>query len=148
VQANAASDIDRRPDEVFDLMADVRNETEWNSQVTRAELTSGLPIALDSHFLTVNRGQEYTATITEYDKPHHLVFDVAGTPMHITATFDFRASGEGTHLDAEFDMQPQGVMKLMLPLMAPMVRRDFPKQLASFKSFCESRSGAPDPPSS
>jgi hypothetical protein len=33
-------------------------------------------------------------------------------------------------------------MKVMLPLMGPLVRRDFPKQFASFKEFCESRTGA------
>jgi hypothetical protein len=36
-------------------------------------------------------------------------------------------------------MQPRGIMKVLLPLMSPMVRRDFPKQLDSFKAFCESR---------
>ena len=29
--------------------------------------------------------------------------------------------------------------KIMLPLLGPAVRRDFPKQFASFKAFCEAR---------
>ena len=43
-------------------------------------------------------------------------------------------------MDATFDMQPRP-MKLMLPLMAPLVRRDFPKQFASFRAFCSPADG-------
>jgi hypothetical protein len=75
--------------EVFDLMADARNETAWNSQATSSELVSEEPI--------------------------------------------------GAVLRATFDLTPLGFMKVLLPLMAPLVRRDFPKQLNSFKSFCEAR---------
>jgi hypothetical protein len=39
-------------------------------------------------------------------------------------------------------MRPKGFMKAGLPLMAPAVRRDLPRQFASSKRFCES--GDPD----
>ena len=35
-----------------------------------------------------------------------------------------------------FDVRPQEAMKLVFPLMSPMVRREL-KQYASFKEFCE-----------
>jgi uncharacterized protein YndB with AHSA1/START domain len=133
-----AEDIAAPPERVFDLMADARNEPTWNSQVSATDLTSPEPIGAGTTFRTVNRGQEYVATITDYERPGRLTFEVAGRAMTITGRMTFGAAGGGTHLDATFDMQPQGAMRFMLPLMAPMVRRDFPKQFASFKRFVES----------
>ena len=125
--------------EVFDLMADARNETAWNSQVTSSELVSQEPIGADSRFVTVNRGQSYDATFTTYDPPNEIAFDVVGKTLEIVGRFRFSDLGGGTVLRATFDMTPLGFMKVLLPLMAPMVRRDFPKQLNSFKTFCEAR---------
>ena len=53
----------------FDLMADARNEPEWNSQVSRTELKSGEPITAGSQFVIVNRGEPFDATIATYDPP-------------------------------------------------------------------------------
>lgn len=122
---------------VFDLMADSRNEPRWNSQVSTTELVSDEPVAQGSEFTTVNRGRTFRAVITDYERPRRLVFDVAGTQMTIRGSLDFAEAGEGTRMTGAFDFTPLGAMKMMLPLMAPMVRRDFPKQMASFKDFCE-----------
>jgi hypothetical protein len=70
------------------------------------------------------------------------VFEVTGKSMTIIGRMTFAAASAGTHVEGSFDMPPKGTMKLPLPLMAPMVRRDFPKQFASFKEFCESKAGA------
>jgi hypothetical protein len=132
-------EIARPRQQVFDLMADARNEPTWNSQVSRTELRSGEPIGLGSEFLTTNRGQDYVATITTYDVPSDLAFTVVGKSMQILGTMAFAESAEGTRLVGRFDMQPKGLFKVMLPLMAGAVRKDFPKQFASFKQFCESQ---------
>ncbi len=131
--------IARPRTEVFDLMADARNETVWNSQVASSELVSDEPIGLGSRFVTVNRGQSYDATITTYDPPHEIAFDVVGKTLKIVGRFRFADLSGNTVLRAHFDMTPLGFMKVLLPLMSPMVRRDFPKQLNSFKAFSESR---------
>lgn len=94
---------------------------------------------MGSQFTTVNRGQQYTATITSYDRADEVTFSVASRAMLIVGQLHFTDTEVGTALDGQFDMQPKGFMKFLLPLMAPAVRKDFPRQLASFKSFCESR---------
>ena len=131
--------IARPRTEVFDLMADARKETVWNSQVASGELVSDEPIGLGSRFVTVNRGQSYDATITACDPPHEIAFDVVGKTLKIVGRFRFADLSGNTVLRANFDMTPLGFMKVLLPLMSPMVRRDFPKQLNSFKAFSESR---------
>jgi hypothetical protein len=122
---------------VFDLMADTRNEQQWTSRVSTSELVSGEPISKDTEFATVNRGQTYRATLTEFDRPQHLGYDVAGKAMTIQGSLDFAEAGESTVMTGTFDFTPHGPMKVMLALMSGAVRRDFPKQMASFKAFCE-----------
>jgi hypothetical protein len=56
------------PEVAFDLMADVRNEPGWNSQVSRTELKSGESIAAVSPFVIVNRGEAFDATISTHDR--------------------------------------------------------------------------------
>jgi uncharacterized membrane protein len=122
---------------VFDLMADTRNEPAWNSQVSSAELVSGEPVGAGSEFTTVNRGRTFRAVLTEYDRPRHLGYEVTGKPMAIRASLDFAEHGESTEMTGAFDFTGFGAMKVMLPLMAGAIRRDFPRQMASFKAFCE-----------
>jgi hypothetical protein len=125
------------PEKAFDLMADARNEAKWNSQVSSSELLSGEPVGPGSRFRTVNRREPYDATITEYDRPNRLGFEVSGKRMDISATFTFAEADGGTELDGSFDFRPKGLVKVMFPLLAPMIRRDLPKQAASFKALCE-----------
>jgi len=142
VIVNVDVEVARPRDQVFDLMADARNEPAWNSQVTRTELVSEEPIGPGTEFTTTNRGQEYVAVISSYQRPELLAFTVVGHTMEIVSTMRFAESSGGTRLTATFDLQPKGSMKLMMPLMAGAVRKDFPKQFESFKEFCESYAGA------
>jgi hypothetical protein len=105
--------------------------------VSSAELVSGEPVGQGSEFTTVNRGRTFRATLAEYERPRHLGFDVSGEQMRINGSLGFAEVGEGTRMTGVFDFTGLGPMKVMLPLMSPMIRRDFPKQFASFKAFCE-----------
>jgi hypothetical protein len=130
------------PGSAFDAMADVRNEPRWNDQVSRSELVSSGSIAEGSRFKTVNRGYEYDAVITIYERPVRLEFEVTGRQLDMSVSFRFEAAGaDRTRMHGEFDMRPKGVMKLLFPLMMPLVRRDVPKQMARFKRLFE---GQPD----
>ncbi len=95
-------DIARSQADVFDAMADGRNEVHWNTRVSSSVLKSGEPIGLGTKFTTVNRGQEYEATISTYDKPAKLDFEVTGKMMDITARFSLEAVGD----------EPRGCMRL------------------------------------
>ena len=123
-------------EEVFDLLADLRNDTQWNSRVSRAELRSPEPIGLGSHFAIVNGGTAYDVTITTYDRPSRLVFEATGKP-DLTIACTFTPTGDGTELESDFDFRPRGALRVVFPLLAPVIRRDVPKQYASLKALCE-----------
>src|SRR6476661_2525870 len=100
------------PEVAFDLMADVRHEPEWNSQVSRTELTSGEPVAAGSRFVIVNRGEEFDATISTYDRPRTLQFQAAGS-MELVIDYVFAARDGGTHMTASYDFRPRGALKVL-----------------------------------
>ena len=123
-------------EEVFDTLADSRNETQWNSRVSRAEMRSAEPVALGSRFTIVNGGTAYDVTITAYDRPSRLVFEATGNP-DLTVVYTFTPTGDGTELKGDFDFRPRGVLKVVFSLLAPVIRRDVPKQYVSLKALCE-----------
>jgi polyketide cyclase/dehydrase/lipid transport protein len=136
VHAAARTQIACPPEQVFDMVADMRNETEWNSRVSSAELRSPEPIALGSRFAIVNGGTSYDVTITSYERPSRLVFEASGNP-DLTIAYSFTPAGEGTALESDFDFRPKGFLKVLMPLLSPVIRRDVPKQYASLKALCE-----------
>jgi uncharacterized protein YndB with AHSA1/START domain len=136
VRVTAKTRIARPPEDVFDTLADLRNDTKWNSRVSRAELRSPEPIGPGSRFAVVNGGTPYDVTITSYDRPSRLVFEASGKP-DLTIACTLTPTGEGTELESDFDFRPRGVLKMVFPLLAPVIRRDVPREYASFKALCE-----------
>ena len=130
--------IDCPPATAFDLMADVRKLTDWNEGASKAEMTSAGPIGQGSRFEVVNRGQTMESTITRFDRPEHLDFSVTGKAMDVAAEFRFTEVGAGTTLFIEFQPRPKGIMKVLFPVLRPLIRRDLAKQHLKFKDFCES----------
>jgi uncharacterized protein YndB with AHSA1/START domain len=124
------------PEVVFDTLADLRNDTQWNSRVSTAELRTAEPIGSGSRFAIVNGGTPYDVTIAAHDRPSRLVLEASGNP-DLTIVYRFTPTGEGTQLESDFDFRPRGALKLLFPLLAPVIRRDVPKQQASLRAFCE-----------
>jgi hypothetical protein len=125
---------------VFDQIADARNEGEWNTTLSDYRLVSDSPIGKGSTFTYKNRGNEFTSTLSEYNKPNSLRFDVHGKPMDIIANVRFETtSPDITTVHAEYDMMPKGFMKVVMPLMSSMLRKAFEKEFENFKRFSESQ---------
>ncbi len=136
--------IDCPPATAFDLMADVRRLPDWNAGASRAEMRSDGPIGQGSRFIAVNRGQELESTITTFARPERLDFSVTGKAMDVAAAFRFTETSTGTGLVIEFDPKPKGIMKVLFPVLIPLIRRDLAKQHLKFKKFCESQSQSDD----
>jgi uncharacterized protein YndB with AHSA1/START domain len=136
VRATATTPIACGPDRVFDTLADLRNEPQWNSGVSSAELESEEPIARGSRFRVVNNGTPYAVTILTYDRPSRLVFQASGKP-DLTITYALTPTSDGTELASELDFRPKGAFKLLFALLAPVIRRNVRKQYASLKALCE-----------
>ena len=68
--------IERPIEEVFDFVADERNEPRYNPQMTRADKVSPGPIGLGSKFNSVMNGvggrAEMTIEFTEFERPRRI----------------------------------------------------------------------------
>ena len=124
------------PQQVFDTLADMRNETRWNNRVSNAELESAEPIGAGARFTIVNGGTSYDANIAVYEPPSRLVIEANGKP-DLTIAYTFTAAGEGTKLESDFEFRPKGALKIVFMLLTPVIRRDVSKQYASLKALCE-----------
>lgn len=133
--------IECAPVTVFDLMADVRNEAQWNDGVSRAELTTEEPVGEGSRFLTDHGGPlgQIESTITVFDRPRRLEFGATSKRMDLAISFTFTEAGSGTLVHGTFDPKPKGVMAVLFPLLRPMIRRDMAKQHQQLKALCESQ---------
>jgi uncharacterized protein YndB with AHSA1/START domain len=136
VRVTTSTRIACPPEKVFDTLADLRNDPQWNSRVSSAELRSPEPVGPGSRFAIVNGGTAYDVTITSFDRPSRLVFEASGKP-DLTIACTLRPAAEGTELESDFDFRPRGALKVLFPLLAPVIRRDVPKQYASFKALGE-----------
>ena len=118
MRVSTTTRIARPPEHVFDTLADLRNETQWNSGVSSAELKSAEPIGPGSRFAIVNSGTAYDATITTYERPSRLVFEARGKP-DLTVTYSFRPTDDGTELESELDFRPKGALTVCSRCLRP-----------------------------
>jgi ribosome-associated toxin RatA of RatAB toxin-antitoxin module len=66
--------IGRSAEEVFDFVADLRNEPSFNPAMTGVELLTPLPIGLGTQFRARmgRAGTQMLVELTEFDRPHRL----------------------------------------------------------------------------
>ena len=133
------------PATAFDLMADVRNEKQWNDDVSRAELTTDEPIGHGSTFVTDHGAPlgQIESTITTFDRPGRLEFDATSKRMDLAISFTFTETASGTLVHGEFDPKPKGIMAVLFPVLRPMIRRGMAKQHQNFKALCEAQGESP-----
>lgn len=119
--------INRPVEEVFDFVADERNEPRYNPQMLRAKQISAGPIGRGTRFRAESKvmGRSTTMTIafTAYERPRRLGSSTHLSTMDIQGTLTFDPTPEGTWMRWSWDLKPRGVLKLMTPLIAQLGRR-------------------------
>jgi uncharacterized protein YndB with AHSA1/START domain len=114
--------IERPIDEVFDFVADERNEPRYNPQMTVAEMVTQGPIGVGSKFhcvMTGARAADMTIEVTEFDRPRRLGSTTHLSNMDINGTLLFEPQGRSTKMKWLWNIEPRGFLKLL----GPMVRR-------------------------
>ncbi len=121
----------------FDPMADARNETRWNSGVSKVELKSGEPIGEGTQFAVVDKRGQHEARITAYNRPEGLSFVVHDAGMDVDIDHVLTEADGATTMTGRFNARGKGLMKFLLPLLVPLIRRDLAKEHAHFVRLCE-----------
>ena len=141
ITAEGTESIRRPAAEVFSFIADVRNDPRWHTDVLEARLIEGTTVDKDSTFeiktkpvMGVSGG---TVTVSEYDPPSRIVFDVRMGKLEPTTTFTVVPHGQGCRVTRRIDMEPQGLMRVMAPFMGGMMRKRNAGFLANLKRVLE-----------
>ena len=116
--------VNRPVEEVFDFLADVRNEAGWNPRGVRIDKTSEGPIGAGTTFYGLYKGIGPLHTdLVEYKRPGRLSFRSSGPRMRIAGTFVLSTVQGKSRVALNADLEPQGYFRLLAPLMAPLINR-------------------------
>jgi len=119
--------INRSVEDVFDFVADQRNELQYNPEMVRSEMISDGPIGVGTQFRAESKSRggilEMTIEFTTFDRPRKIAEVARLQSMDIRGMLTFDSVSEGTRMRWVWDLEPHGALKLMTPLVALMGRR-------------------------
>ena len=114
-------------EEVFDFVADERNEPRYNARMVRAEKVSGDPIGAATRFetelKTLGRTMSMTVEFTRFERPRLLASRTTSSMMETEGALTFEAVAAGTRIRWSWEVRPRGPLKLMTPLVGLLGRR-------------------------
>ena len=142
ITTEATESVARSAEQVFALIADVRNDPRWHTDVLEARLIEGTTVDKGATFeiktkpvMGVSGG---TVTISAYDPPSGIVFDVRMGKLEPTTTFTVVPDGQGCRVTRRIDIEPLGLMRVMAPFMGGMMRKRNAGFLGNLRRVLES----------
>jgi uncharacterized protein YndB with AHSA1/START domain len=108
--------------EVFDMVADERNEPRYNPRIVRAEKVTEGPVGRGARFVAEPKSMgakgEMTLEVLEYERPHRLHNVVRSSYMQVDGTLTFQEVDGGTRLSWDWNMGLVGPMRVLSPVLA------------------------------
>ena len=132
-------------EEVFDFVADSRNEPSFNPAMTGAELLTPLPIRRGTRFRARmgRAGTQMLVELTEFDRPHRLGSRTTSSMMETSGALTFAANGEDTIMSWDWQVHPKGWMRMLGPLFGPLGNRIERRIWTSMKRCLEDTAARP-----
>ena len=133
-------------EQVFDTVADERNEPRYNRRIIRAQKTSQGPVGRGTRFTAEPRGMGHSGVMTvqvvDYDRPRRLATSVRSSYMDVDGTLTFAPAGAGgTRMRWSWDMRLRGAMRVLSPLIRVIGPRWEYRNWAGLKKFAENARG-------
>jgi uncharacterized protein YndB with AHSA1/START domain len=138
IEAHGNVDIARPVEEVFDYLADARNEPAWLPGAERVEKLTDGPVGLGTRFRgRYARAGEVELELVAYERPARVTFRASSRIVEFDDAVELSARGDATELRAVMLARPRGVMRLFEPLMARTMRRQFAANWAFLRDRLE-----------
>lgn len=116
--------VARSAEDVYDFLADLRNESGWNPRVVGVEQLTPGPVVTGTTFHGIYRGIGTLDTVlVECDRPSRIVFRSEGPRMSIDGAFVLTRTAGGTGIVLNADLRPRGLLKVIAPFLGPVFRR-------------------------
>lgn len=128
--------------DVFDMVADERNEPLYNPRIVRVVKVGEGPVGVGSQFIAEPKGMgakgEMTLRIVELDRPHRLHSIVRSSYMRVEGTVTFDEVRGATRLRWDWDMALIGRMRVLTPVLALVGPRWERRNWVGLKEYMES----------
>jgi hypothetical protein len=142
----AATDIERPAEVVFDYCSDHSNEIEWNPAMRRvAKLTDG-PIGVGTRYeMEFLPGRPMVGECVRFDPPAS--WTVAGSANGMSSSFSGRVIPvpSGARLALRMEIETRGLLRAALPLLRHRMPRDLERDISIIKAKLEGRAEAAAP---
>jgi uncharacterized protein YndB with AHSA1/START domain len=145
IRVEESVQIARSPAEVWDAIADYGFDLKWRNGLR--EMTPDPPggpaTGTRVHEVVRSSGRDYVAdtVVTEVDPGVSYRFAGAGTIGGLTGGRSVRADegGTGAVFTYVIELEPMGGMRLLGPLLGPLVRSGLKKDLSTLRGLLEGR---------
>ena len=133
--------IARPPEEVFDFVADERNEPSYNLEMLSVAKATAGPIGVGTRWQAVVRSQgretPMEIEVTAFERPVRLVSRTTMDAMLIEGATGFAADAGGTTMTWDWQLTPRGWLRLMTPLVGALGRSQERRIWRSLKAHLE-----------
>jgi len=137
-------EIDRKPEDVFAYLDDVKRHGEWQEQIVDVQPQDDGPLRVGSRVTETRRvpGGDRTMTyeVTEHDPPRQSSFRVLDGPVRAVGTISIEPIGDGSRSRLTFTLEFKGhglAGKVLLPVARTQARKQIPKDQARMKELLE-----------
>jgi polyketide cyclase/dehydrase/lipid transport protein len=138
--------INRPVEQVFDYVADQRNELAYNPRMLRSEKITDGPIGVGTRFrATAKSGRrvvEMLIEITEYDRARGLGSQTTMSFVEVNGGLTFEPVDGGTRMRWSWEVSPRGPLRMFGPLVARLGRRQEQTVWAGLKAQLEGSDSA------
>ena len=133
--------VKRSIEDVFDFIADERNELRYNPRMLRVEKLTAGAVGPGTRFRaetrTGRKNADMTIELTTYERPNRLGSSTHLATMEIDGMLTFDAAPGGTRMHWSWNLQPRGFLKLLTPIVARIGRRQERTIWTNLKQFLE-----------
>jgi uncharacterized membrane protein len=138
-------EIDRRAEDVFAYLDDVKRHGEWQGQIVDVQRQDDGPLRVGSRVTETRRvpggDRQMTYEVTEHDPPRQSSFRVLDGPIRAVGTVAVEPVGDGSRsrVKITIDFTGHGLGgKVLLPMAKAQARKQIPKDQARMKELLES----------
>jgi hypothetical protein len=133
--------IEAAPGRVFEVISNPSEATKFLENITQStQLTEG-PIGVGTVFRETRLmgGKEASAdlTITAYEPDTRVGISTEAEGITVTYRYDLTPEGTGTRLTWLCELEASGLRKMMLPMVAAIMKKEDGGHLQELKTFLE-----------
>ena len=132
--------INRPVEEVFAVVSNHENYPTWDPGVLEVKKTSSGPIGLGTTWRSVSKRlgtrRETESEIVEYE-PNRKITRQHTQGMPVKAQFICESITDGTRVTSILEAEPDGLYKLVVPVLLPLMKRQSGDILANSKEQME-----------